>query len=124
SFPASELDIRYKVSLSHVALVPAEGVEPSPRKAIRDAMGQALLDSAATEILKALDAGAEQVIYFAQDKAFLGAVRKRLTDEDRDDLQHDDIAILDASVPGPLRKKLIQPDIRDSKRVFLMTSSG
>jgi hypothetical protein len=124
SFPASELDIRYKVALSHVALTPSDGVEPSPRKAIRDAMGQVLLDSAATEILKALDAGAQQVIYFAQDKAFLGIVRQRLADEDRDDLQYNDVAILDASVPGPVRKRLIEPDIRDSKRVFLMTSSG
>jgi hypothetical protein len=124
SFPASDLHIRYKVSLRQVPLVPTDGVEPSPRKAIRDAMGQALLDSAAAEIFKAIDAGAEQVIYFAQDKAFLGAVRQRLADEKRNDLHYDDVAILDASVPGPVRKRLIEPAIRDAKRVFLMTSSG
>jgi hypothetical protein len=124
SFPASELDIRYRVALSHVALTPVNGREISPRKAIRDAMGEAILESAAAEILKALNGGAGQVIYFAQDKAFLGAVRKRLADEGRDDLHFDDIAILDASVPGPVRKRLIEPARRDRKRVFLMTSSG
>jgi len=124
SFPASELDIRYRIALRHVPLVSSDGIEPSPRKAIRDAMGEAQLDSAASEIFKALEAGAQQVIYFAQDKAFLGAVRSRLAAEDRDDLQYDDIALLDASVPGSVRKKLIQPATRDRKRVFLMTSSG
>jgi hypothetical protein len=124
SFPASELDIRYRIALRHVLLVSSDGIEPSPRKAIRDAMGEAQLDSAASEIFKALEAGAQQVIYFAQDKAFLGAVRSRLAAENRDDLQYDDIAILDASVPGSVRKRLIQPVTRDRKRVFLMTSSG
>lgn len=124
SFPASELDIRYRVALSHVPLTPVNGSKISPRKAIRDAMGEVVLESAAREILEALDAGAGQVIYFAQDKAFLGTVRKRLADEGRDDLRHDDVAILDASVPGPVRKRLIEPATRDRKRVFLMTSSG
>jgi hypothetical protein len=124
SFPASEMDIRYRVALSHVALTSVNGIDISPRRAIRDGMGEAILDSAATEILKALDAGAGQVIYFAQDKAFLGTVRKRLVTEGRDDLRPDDIAILDASVPGPVRKRLIEPATRDRKRVFLMTSSG
>ena len=124
SFPASTLDIRYRVTLSEVPLVPVNGVEPSPRKAIRDAMGEILLDSAATEILKALSVGAQQVIYFAQDKAFLGALRKWLVEKSLEDLHPDDIAILDASVPGPERKRLIEPLTRDRKRVFLMTSSG
>ena len=124
SFPASALDIRYRVALSHVPLVNTNGVTSSPRKAIRDAMGQAQLDSAAGEILKALAAGAQQVIYFAQDKAFLGVLSKQLENAELEDLQQDDIAILDASVPGPLRKKLIDPITRDRKRVFLMTSSG
>jgi hypothetical protein len=124
SFPASELDIRYRVALTRVALAPVNGIEISPRKAIRDAMGEAILESAVKEILKALDLGAHQVIYFAQDKAFLGNVRRRLVDEGRDDLHYDDVAILDASVPGPVRKRLIEPATRDRKRVFLMTSSG
>jgi hypothetical protein len=124
SFPASELDIRYRIALTHVPLTPVNGVEISPRKAIRDAMGEAILESAVTEIFKALDAGARQVIYFAQDKAFLGTVRKRLASEGRNDLHDADVAILDASVPGPIRKRLIEPATRDRKRVFLMTSSG
>jgi hypothetical protein len=124
SFPASDLDIRYRVALKHVALTPVNGREISPRKAIRDAMGEAILESATREILKALDAGAHQVIYFAQDKAFLGALRNRMVEDRRDDLGHDCIAILDASVPGPVRKRLIEPATRDRKRVFLMTSSG
>ncbi len=34
------------------------------------------------------------------------------------------VQILDASVPGYKRKKLIEPATRDSVKVFLMTSSG
>ena len=50
SFPASSLDVRYRVRLSQVRLAPVDGSIPAPRKAIRDAIGEILLEFAATEI--------------------------------------------------------------------------
>lgn len=124
SFPASALDVRYRVRLNHVPLTPNEGVVPSPRKAIRDACGEKILGSAKEEILKALDRGAEQVIYFAQDKQFLGDLRKELVSDDDHGLAYGNVAILDSSIPGAVRKRLLEPANRDQARVFLMTSSG
>ena len=127
SFPASSLDVRYRVRLSQVRLAPVDGSIPAPRKAIRDAMGETLLESAATEILKAIDRGALQVIFFAQDKAFLGDLRLRLTEEEQEQergLNGDNVQILDASISGRKRKWLVEPENRDRIRVFLMTSSG
>ncbi|MDF6860943.1 hypothetical protein NMT95_24405, partial [Escherichia coli] len=73
-------------------------------------------------MLTALQSGAEQVIYFAQDKNFLGELRNVLATEPG--LSKKSVQVLDASVPGSLRKKLIEPKVRDSVKVFLMTSSG
>lgn len=124
SFPASALDIRYRVRLHHVPLLPKDGVLPSPRRAIRDACGDKLLASAMTEILAALDHGARQVIYFAQDKQFLGDLRTALVRDEEHDLTYATVAILDSSVPGAQRKRLVDPVNRDQILVFLMTSSG
>jgi len=124
SFPASEIDILYRIRLNSVRLTPKDGTLPSPRKAIREACGEAALDSAQTEILAALDQGAAQVIYFAQDKQFLGDLRTSLAGTEGHGLNRENVAILDSSVPGGQRKRLVEPTTRDRIRVFLMTSSG
>ena len=124
SFPATSLSIRYRVRLNSVRLAPKDGVVPSPRKAIRNACGEAVLASAQAEIIAALDQGAAQVIYFAQDKQFLGDLRTSLVRSDACGLTYESVEILDSSVPGAIRKQLVEPATRDRIRVFLMTSSG
>lgn len=124
SFPARTLDVTYKVRLNPVSLEAKDGVIPSPRKAIRESCGEMQLQSALTEILAALAKGAAQVIYFQQDKQFLGDLRALLLKDGEHGLVPGDIAILDSSVPGAKRKQLVEPENRDRTRVFLMTSSG
>jgi hypothetical protein len=124
SFPASKLSLRYRVKLSEVALEVMDGVLQSPRKAIREAAGEKLLDSAASEIAGALGKGAKQVIYFAQDKVFLSELRNRLMDDKDLGLDRDNVHVLDSSVPASVRKRLVEPRTRDATKVFLMTSSG
>ena len=125
SFPASELTVQYRVNLTSVELTETpEGLMKTPRKAVREAAEVALLENAVTEILRALDAKAEQVIYFAQDKQFLGALKGQLTSEKDYGLDSDNVQVLDSSVPGWKRKQLVEEKMRDNIRVFLMTSSG
>lgn len=123
SFPASELAIEYKVNLTQLRLEhKPTGELETGRQAIRRVAADALMASAKGEILAALAKGATQVIYFAQDKKFLGDLRKSLSTEPG---LHDDVVqVLDASVPGYKRKELIEPAVRDTIKVFLMTSSG
>ena len=123
SFPASELSIGYKVNLTQLRLEhKPTGELETGRQAIRRVAADALMVNAKGEILAALAKGATQVIYFAQDKNFLGDLRKSLASEPG---LHDDVVqVLDASVPGYKRKKLIEPATRDTIKVFLMTSSG
>lgn len=127
SFPASELHIRYRIKLTNVRLEESRkrpGQMESPREAIlREAEGLAK-ETAVAEIRGALQAGATQVIYFAQDKLFLSDLEKELSGLGDLGLNADKVAVLDSSVPGWQRKKLIEPKRRDSIRVFLMTSSG
>jgi hypothetical protein len=52
-----------------------KGALETPREAIRREAATKLLDSAASEICRALDKGAAQVIYFAQEKLFLSALK-------------------------------------------------
>lgn len=123
SFPASELAIDYRVRLTSISPTQrASGELETARQAIRRHMGDALLENAKEEVLGALNKGAVQVIYFAQDKNFLNELRSQLCAEPGLDL--DNVVILDSSVPGPQKKKLIEPSRRDACRVFLMTSSG
>ncbi|BAL23712.1 hypothetical protein [Azoarcus sp. KH32C] len=127
SFPARELHIRYRIKLTNVRLEESKkrpGQMESPREAIlREAEGLAQ-QTAVAEIRGALQAGAAQVIYFAQDKLFLSDLEKELSVQKDLGLNADKVAVLDSSVPGWKRKKLIEPERRDSIRVFLMTSSG
>jgi hypothetical protein len=124
SFPASRLDIRYRVKLAEVALKQEGGVFNTARKAIRDKAADLQLESAEYEILAALDKGAAQVIFFAQDKGFNSDLRDRLIKNDQLGLDRHNVALLDSSVPSSDRKKLVAPERRDAVRVFLMTSSG
>ena len=125
SFPASELHIHYRVKMTSVDIQEKQpGEQETPRQAILRVSAEAVLNSAAAEVVKALDAGAQQVIYFAQDKVFLRLLQDKLIDIDPNRLQAGNVHILDASVPGWKRKKLVEPKIRDKAKVFLMTSSG
>ncbi len=123
SYPASELVIDYRINLTALRLEETpEGRTQDARAAIRKGAGEALLASAVREIARALGAQPGQVIYFAQDKLFLGALRQALVEQQVVDPKR--VAILDSSVPGWKRKKLLQEQNRDAVRVFLMTSSG
>lgn len=125
SFPASKLDITYKVNLTEIRPeLKDTGELETPHQAIRRVSGDAALAGAKAEVLAAIGKGALQVIYFAQDKGFLGDLRNSLATESESGLNKDNVQVLDASVPGTLRKKLIQPEHRDAVKVFLMTSSG
>lgn len=123
SFPASELTVEYKVRLTSVDTeVRDTGEMETARQAVRRVVGEAVLQGAKEEVLKALRTGSAQVIYFAQDKNFLSDLAGALTAEG--DVGPSKVAVLDSSVPGHRRKKLVEPGLRDTMKVFLMTSSG
>lgn len=125
SYPASALNIRYRLNLSSVRVTEKQpGLMETTRQAVRRVADETLLNNAAAEIRKAVAAGANQVIYFAQDKLFLRSLREMLKGESNLGLNSRNIQILDSSVPGSTRKKLIEEETRDSIKVFLMTSSG
>ncbi len=109
--------------------------------AIREQRGDALLRQAVEEVFAALQAipAGQQVILFVQDKGFLRTVRHLLVHPEQlaaDDqaqepidtgnvvLEEADIGLLDGSMPEWQRRQLLEPEVRDNKRVFLMTSSG
>ena len=80
SYPARNLHVEYRLRMEMVSpeQTPA-GDEQTVRQAIAKQKGDALLDQAWREIARALAAGpdgpgASQVIFFAQDKAFLKQV--------------------------------------------------
>lgn len=115
----------YRVNLSSVRIVEKQpGMLETPRQAVRRVADEALLDNAAVEIRKAVAAGAKQVIYFAQDKLFLRSLRGMLKRDADLGLSDENVQILDSSVPGSRRKKLVEEPMRDIVKVFLMTSSG
>jgi hypothetical protein len=125
SYPASELHLDYRVRLTSVKLQETkQGDLETPRQAVRRVAEDATLTGAQREILKALEAGARQVIYFAQDKLFLRRLQKALCSEATHGLSAKTVKVLDSSIPGFERKRLLEQALRDSVRVFLMTSSG
>lgn len=125
SYPASELTVRYRVNLSTVRLIEKQpGLLETPRQAVRRVAEEALFENAAQEIRNAVAGGAKQVIYFAQDKLFLRSLRNTLTQDTELGLNEHNVQILDSSIPGSRRKKLVEEKTRDSIKVFLMTSSG
>jgi hypothetical protein len=127
SFPASQLHLHYRVQLSSVTLGESKkylGELQTPREAIRKAADEATLEGARCQISKALEAGARQVIYFAQDKQFLRGVKAALLSTKELGLTRETVEVLDSSVPGWRRKELVEEKVRDKVKVFLMTSSG
>jgi hypothetical protein len=125
SYPASELHLDYRVRLTSVTIQETKQGNPeTPRQAVRRVADEATLAGAEREVLKALEAGARQVIYFAQDKLFLRRLRLVLCANSEHGLSDKTVKVLDSSVPGFERKLLLEPETRDRVRVFLMTSSG
>ena len=128
SYPASRLDIAYRVKLHRIEREQDDrGREKTLRARIRSQGEGALLDSACAEVLEAVHNGADQVIFFAQDKAFLRAIKSAVLadgEEVASGLSADNVSVLDSSVPEKERRRLISAQCRDRHRVFLMTSSG
>lgn len=96
------------------------------RQAIAEQQGEAVIGNVIQEIKRALDSGADQIIFFAQDKAFLRSVETVLVTGENPQplLSSNQVAILDSSVTASKRKALIADERRDTVKVFLMTSSG
>ncbi|MEQ8467884.1 helicase-related protein [Coleofasciculus sp. E1-EBD-02] len=125
SYPASELNIDYSIRLSPITpRLTSDGTKQSIRQAIREQLEDDLLINAYQEIQRGLKQGAEQLIFFAQDKAFLRQLREKLTIGADAICESEQVAVLDQSVPPHQRLQLVQEPQRDQIRVFLMTSSG
>lgn len=136
SFPATQLRLDYEVRMHRLAPeVRDDGSMKTVRERIKSQADRLLMDSAYRQIKAALDAGAEQAIFFAQDKDFLRRLKGALTHASstpEDGMLNDgapllpleQVEVLDASVHPQQRKKLVQEPRRDQVRVFLMTSSG
>lgn len=128
SYPASKLAIDYRVRMDVVRPVERpDGSRQSVRQAINEQQGEVLIANVVEEIRRAATAGADQVIFFAQNKAFLRDVQTALTgreDGHRPLLPADQVAIIDSSIPASQRKALLADERRDQVKVFLMTSSG
>ncbi len=139
SFPAGRLKTDYVIRLSPIRLEhKTDGSLQRPREAIREQAGDEQLRSAVMEIFNALDNTPEdqQVILFAQDKRFLRELQETLFNGVRlEELNigrerpahlrsRHEIAIYDQSVHPKERRRLMTPEVRDSKKLWLMTSSG
>jgi hypothetical protein len=137
---ARSLQIDYQLQLVRVKRDSSlEAQSASARKAVLDQESQRTLRRAVESVFAAVakTPRGQQVIFYAQDKLLLRAVCGGLLQPDRLEsellgpiqtqgviLAEDQIAILDAGVPPDDRIKLVQPSVRDTKRLFLMTSSG
>ncbi|MGR8932697.1 MAG: helicase, partial [Gammaproteobacteria bacterium] len=110
SYPATKLSVDYRVRLDLIK--PGElsdGKTQTVRQAIAGQQGEAIIANVIREIRCALDSGADQVIFFAQDKAFLRSVETLLvtSEEGEPILEASQVAILDSSVTAAKRKALI-----------------
>lgn len=125
SYPASRLKIDYSIRLIPITpIITNDGKKQPIRQAIREQSGETLLKNAYLEIKRGLNSGAKQIVFFAQDKAFLRDLKVELTTGANLLLPSDLVAVLDQSVQSHQRLALIQPPQRDRIKVFLMTSSG
>jgi hypothetical protein len=125
SYPASELSIDYSIRLSPITPeLTSDGRKQEIRQAIREQLEDELLTNAYQEIQRGLEQGAQQLIFFAQDKAFLRQLQEKLTNGVDALLPSKQVEVLDQSVPPHQRLELVTPPRRDQIRVFLMTSSG
>jgi hypothetical protein len=123
SYPASTLAIDYRVRLDAVKPVQRpDGKMQTLRQAIAEQQDEATLNNIIQEIRTALDSGAEQIIFFAQNKLLLRSIEDKLITLKL--VAQAQIAILDSSVLSTKRKALIERKRRDSIKIFLMTSSA
>lgn len=129
SYPAKTLQIDYRVRMN--MLHPGELPDGRPQT-IRQAIGmhrdEVLMGNVAGEIIRAVGSNSDQVIFFAQDKAFLRDLQSHLialtNEKDGLSFRPGQVVILDSSVTATKRKELISDQRRDKIKVFLMTSSG
>jgi hypothetical protein len=125
SYPASELHIDYSIRLTPITPgLTSDGKQQTVRQAIREQSEDESLANAYWEIQRGLKCGSQQLIFFAQDKAFLRELKKKLTTGADALLPRDQVEVLDQNVPSHRRLELIREPRRDEIRVFLMTSSG
>lgn len=125
SFPASDLTIDYRLRLSGISQE-NDPQQPLVRlhQLIKQQKADELLNNAQQEIQRALQNGAEQIIFFAQDKRFLRDLRQLLIKDLAPHISREEIKILDQSVPEKERLTLVQSPHREQVKVFLLTSSG
>lgn len=71
-----------------------DGTTQSARQAVRKLAGEALQASALAEIVRALEQGFKQVIYFAQDKLFLSDLQKALAKREDAGLDSTNVEVL------------------------------
>ena len=125
SYPATELTIDYSIRLSIITpKLTSDGRLQSIKSAVRQQSESVLLNNAWQEIKKGLENNAQQIIFFAQDKAFLRKLREMLTEGEQRLFSKDDVKVLDQSVLPRDRLRLVTEPQRDKVKVFLMTSSG
>lgn len=119
-YPAGRLDIAYNVRLDQVDMKDAKDEEGRRRE--REAHSERMMQAAVSAIRQAAAKDPEkQVIYFAQDKRFLDAVRNSLVAAGMDENR---VATLHSSVNAERRRELVSEHVRDQMDVFLMTSAG
>jgi hypothetical protein len=138
-FPAGTVHLDYRLHLTPVRR--DEGTDlhsTSALVAIREQEGKRTLHRAVQTVFDSMASlpRPQQAIFFAQDKKLLRSVKSGLIDPEglADDAEpietHDivlgaeEIAIIDGDVTPTERSRLLQPAVRDRKRIFLMTSSG
>lgn len=130
SYPAGSLQIDYRVRMSPVQLDHKNGIVQTVWSAIRNKQSDDSIDYALIEIYRASKEGADQILFFAQDKRFLRILEERLVarqsiseDSYKQSFLPSQVAIIDSSVTANERQELISKK-RDIIKVFLMTSSG
>ena len=124
SFPSDSLNLRYKIKFTNIEPKLVDNELQSPTQAINDAKYEIAIENAHYEIKKAINEGSKQIIYFAQDKAFLRDVVSAIIEDDTIGLSRKTVAVIDADVPVLEKKKLLESHNRDKIKVFLMTSSA
>jgi hypothetical protein len=127
SYPASKLTIDYRVRLDLVKPEEkSDGKMQTMRQAIAAQMGEAVKRNIIKEITRGIESGADQVIFFAQDKILLRQIKTELTASEDNEmlLAVHQVEIIDSSVLPTKRKELITDEKRDGVKVFLMTSSA
>src|ERR671935_234577 len=106
-FPSSSLTLDYPLRLTPIVSQPRrDGPPVRPRLAILEQQGEAQLRQAVEEIFAALQTipDRQQVIFFAQDKRFLRAVRQallapeRLASEDQAPIETGGVALEESNI--------------------------